>query len=162
MPRFEGVLLATVIAKEPVLRETGRWPRQRKPPLDWTLSGLVDIAFDAGWIPSSFRGQQLTLEDGDLGNAVEWLAWLRNLVHPGAFVRELAPEVEISDAAFANGFGVIEEVFNRLAEVLNDGMPEESGELPKAARGDPGLAESESRLPGRPRGGSSQHDNQLL
>ena len=128
---LEGVLLATVIAKEPVLRETGRWPRQRKPPLDWTLSGLVDIAFDAGWIPSSFRGQQLTLEDGDLGNAVEWLAWLRNLVHPGAFVRELAPEVEISDAAFANGFGVIEEVFNRLAEVLNDGMPEESGGAPR-------------------------------
>src|SRR5437868_3950568 len=80
---LEAVLLATIMLGEPSLKAVGNWPG-KKDPLRLDLGEMVDVAFKAGWIPAEYRGRQLDLDEGDLGNAVDWMRWLRNLLHPGA------------------------------------------------------------------------------
>ncbi len=115
---LEGVLLHTAMVASLLGRDQA-WPKKRPDLLSWTLGDLLDVAFAAGWMPDEFRGQHPPLEDGDLGNAASWLKWLRNLLHPGAFVRELDDGMALGEPAFANAYGVLDAVYDRMADVLN-------------------------------------------
>jgi len=95
------------------------WPSKNPDLLSWHLGDLLDVAFTAGWMPDEFRGQYPTLEEGDLGNAASWLQWLRNLLHPGAFVRQLDEGIVLGEPAFANAYGILDAVYDRMGEVLD-------------------------------------------
>jgi hypothetical protein len=118
---LEGALLSTAMLAEPSLKEDGLWPSRRgvdRDALELHLGELVDLAIAAKWIPADYRGLKLKLDDGDLGNAVDWLKWLRNLVHPGAFVREMGGD-ELGRVAFENASGVLGKVYEELTAVLD-------------------------------------------
>jgi hypothetical protein len=122
---LEGVLLSTVIAAKMLGRDEG-WPTKKADLLSWHLRDLLEVAFAAGWMPNDFRGQHPTLDEGDLGNAAAWLQWLRNLVHPGALVRELEDGMVLGESAYANAYGVLDAVYDRMAEVLDSFWDPES------------------------------------
>jgi len=121
---LEGVLLSTVMLAEPQLKRDNLWPKTSKDVLDWPLGELVGVAVRAGWIEANYRGEYLDLDEGDLGNAVDWVKWLRNLVHPGAFVRELDEGMDLGEQASANAYRVLGTVYDELTGVLDRLAPE--------------------------------------
>jgi hypothetical protein len=119
---LEGRLLHTVIL---VKISQGDWQSLREDdPLRWGLHELVKFAIVEGWIEAEYRGQRLLLDEGDLGNAVDWLKWLRNLIHPGRFVRSIGEgtEGEFTFVGYEVAYVVLEEVFERLTEVVDDSV----------------------------------------
>lgn len=114
-----AVVLATVATFESELREADNW--RKGDPLRWDLGDLLAIAVKAGWLPMLASREPLSLEEGDLGDAVYWVKWLRNLVHPGAFVRELPPELEFGEPAFRNAYLVLEGLFDASARLMQPG-----------------------------------------
>jgi hypothetical protein len=118
---LEGAFLSTVMVSERKLKGEDLWPSTSKDVLDWSLAELREVAFRAGWIKAEFRGQRPPLDESDLGNAIDWLKWLRSLQHPGAFVRELDEGMELGEAAWSNAYGVLDQAYDALSVVL-DGL----------------------------------------
>jgi hypothetical protein len=115
---LEGRLLHTAIMAK-VSR--GEWESlQKDDPLKWQLRQLVDFATAEGWIPNEFRAQGLDFDEGDLGTAVTWLKGLRNLIHPGRFIRAFEENEKFPAAVFEAAYETLNVVFERLTEVVDD------------------------------------------
>lgn len=115
---LEAALLATAAACESDLREQDRWPAGKGPLERWNLSDLTELARHAGWLPALGDGEPRDLDESEVGDAVEFVRWLRDLAaHPGRHVRE-APEAHVGEAAYRNAYGVVEAVFDETYKVI--------------------------------------------
>lgn len=75
---------------------------------------LLQLARDAGWFGESSPetpGKFVPLAEVELGDAAKWLQWLRNLVHPGLFVRDMPEKLEVNETAFQNAYEVLDAAF---------------------------------------------------
>ncbi|MGD0166906.1 MAG: hypothetical protein ABSC51_06400 [Gaiellaceae bacterium] len=104
---IEAVLLTTVVTIEDRLRESGLAPDDD--PLRWSLGTLLKIARQADLLPGS-----------TLSAAVEDVKRLRNLVHPGAYVREMQADFEVDDTHFQAAFRVLDEVYEVTLAALKN------------------------------------------
>jgi hypothetical protein len=98
----EGALLTTVATLSEELRKSGQLPDGD--PLRWSLGVLIKIATQAGVLPTSTLGVEV-------GDAVDVVKWLRNLVHPGAFVRETPADFKVDEETFQVAFDILDEVY---------------------------------------------------
>lgn len=105
------------------VRPKGLWPKGK--PLDWNLGNLIPTATKAGRFPESFAetpSKYVDLQVAQLGDAARWVKWLRNLVHPGAYVRDMPPNLQFGETVFGNAYAVLDGAFRATAEVLDRAM----------------------------------------
>jgi len=115
---LEVALLATAVLCEKDLRELGRWPRIKPPPERWTLSQLTALARQAGWPPALGSGQPRDLSEAEVGDAVEFVRWLRDLAaHPGRHIRE-GRAIYLGEVAYRNAYRVLTAVFDVTYKVM--------------------------------------------
>jgi hypothetical protein len=121
----EGALLTAAVMLEPALNKAGIWPATLKEPLSWDLGLLIKLGVDAEWFPElTVRGREVDLHESNLAEATDWLRWLRSLVHPGAFVRELPPDLEPNRTTFENAFAILDAIYEATGEALEEAFPE--------------------------------------
>jgi len=109
---LEANLLATALKCEPSLREQGLWPKGN--PLWWDLGILVPLAMDAGWL------SVFDLHGGEGDEAAEVVWRLRNLVHPGAFVREEPPDGALGKTLYEDLYLALKSAFSATAIARRD------------------------------------------
>ena len=51
--------------------------------------------------------------------SLRWVKWARNIVHPGAFVRDMPPGLDVGEIAFKNAYAVLDAAFTVAADVLD-------------------------------------------
>jgi len=102
---IEGVLLVTASNAEADLRARGLWPKGD--PLDWNLGDLVRLGIAAGW----FDGEDVNPPDASLSEAINSTRILRNLMHPGAFVRDVEPGADVTEDVCRAVFSVLDAVY---------------------------------------------------
>jgi hypothetical protein len=96
---LDASLLATAAVCESDLREQDRWPDSKGPLERWNLRDLTERARQVGWLPALGGGEPRDLDESEVGDAVEFVRWLRNLAaHPGRHIRETA-EVHLGEVA---------------------------------------------------------------
>jgi hypothetical protein len=114
---LEAALLATAAIFENDLRQQDRWPTG-KPLEKWDLSELTALARREGWLPALGSGEPRDLNESEVGDAVEFVRWLRNLAaHPGRHIRDAA-QVHLGEVAYRNAYGVVAAAFNETYEVI--------------------------------------------
>lgn len=115
---LEAALLAMAVACEKELRAQDCWPRNKRPPERWNLGDLTELARKTGWLPALGDGQPRDLNESEVGDAVEFVRWLRDLAaHPGRHVRE-APMINVGEAAYRNSYSVLRAVFDETYNVI--------------------------------------------
>lgn len=115
---LEAVLLATAVPCEQDLRKQGRWPNTDRPLERWTLADLTALARRSGWLPALGSGEPRDLNESEVGDAIEFVRWLRDVAaHPGRHIRE-APKIDLGEAAYRNAYGVLTAVFDQTYEVI--------------------------------------------
>jgi hypothetical protein len=115
---LEAALLATAVLCEKDLRELGCWPKVKPPPERWTLSQLTALARQAGWLPALGSGEPRDLNEAEVGDAVEFVRWLRDLAaHPGRHIRE-GRATYLGEVAYRNAYGVLAAVFDETYKVM--------------------------------------------
>ncbi|MGI6662280.1 MAG: hypothetical protein ACOX4B_02200 [Bacillota bacterium] len=89
---LEAALLAMA---ECFAREVAEFKRKSRakelsrPRREWGLSQLLFIARNLGWLPSSHREiENLDPHDAKVGDYIEVVRVIRNLIHPGIYLRE--------------------------------------------------------------------------
>ena len=121
---LEAALLVTTVVFEDEIKARGLWPKGK--PLDWGLRELIPVATQARWFPERFPGTEakfVELAKAELGDALRWVKWLRNLVHPGAYVREMPPSLHFGETVFQNAFEVLDGAFTVTAVLLDRAAP---------------------------------------
>ena len=96
-----------------------------------TLSELAGLARQAGWLPALGTGEPRDLNEGEVGDAIEFVRWLRNLAaHPGRHIREAA-HADLGEVAYRNAYGVVTAVFDATYDVIQSlgGQPPEPGQV---------------------------------
>lgn len=87
---LEGLLLIRCLrSKSKAIRTAGTLPRRRRPyspddPSKWTFETLIGVCLSAGWLPRISTEYVQYAPDA----LADILREMRNLVHPGRFVRE--------------------------------------------------------------------------
>jgi hypothetical protein len=114
---LESVLLVTAANAEDDLKARGLWPAGD--PWRWNLGTLVSLAIAAGWFPIVSPGEHVGFE-GKLGDAAHAVRLLRNVVHPGAYVRDVPHEVEIGESAYRTAYGVLGAVYDASLATLRE------------------------------------------
>jgi hypothetical protein len=99
---LEAVLLVTAANAEPDLRARDRWPSGD--PLRWHLGRLLRLATEEGWFEPT--------DDLALAEAADGVRYVRNLVHPGAFVREMPADMSVYERLARGVYRVLEHVFD--------------------------------------------------
>jgi len=135
---LEAALLATAALLENDLRRQGHWPKD-KPPEEWNLGELTKLARQEGWLPALGTGEPRDLNESEVGDAVEFVRWLRNVAaHPGRHIRDLA-QVQLGEVAYRNAYGVVVAAFDEtynVIQALGQEEPAPSGQRPA---GHPGI-----------------------
>ncbi len=49
---------------------------------------------------------------------MQWVRWLRNLVHPGALVCELPADIRLGEPAFQNAYQVLDRLFEATVRLV--------------------------------------------
>jgi hypothetical protein len=117
------MLLATALTFEVELAAADNWPP--RDPLRWGLDDLLGVAEHAGWFDGVDFGAYT------LAASARMVQWLRNLVHPGKFIREMPPGSSPpfdDEAAFQAVYAVLDAAFTATA-ALFDAMPETSDDV---------------------------------
>lgn len=88
------------------------------PAENWPLHRLIALARELNWLPAKLPPDEdidldEALEQGDVGDFVEYVREVRNLVHPGKHVREY-PDVSIGDKHYEDCYTVFEESLRHL------------------------------------------------
>jgi len=91
-----------------------------RPASEWGLSQLLLIARTLGWLPSAGNPEdRLDPEKAGIGDYVEVIRAIRNLVHPSIYLRE-CPDKSISEAHLDLSFRVLEEACAHLSRALSE------------------------------------------
>src|SRR5258708_24171955 len=114
---LEAALLPPAAIFENDLRQQGRWPSAT--PLEkWDLSELTALPRRERWLPALGSGEPRDLNESEVGVAVEFLRWLRNLApHPGRHIRD-ATQDHLGEVAYRNAYGVVTAAFDETYEVI--------------------------------------------
>jgi hypothetical protein len=119
---LEGALLATAVTLESQLRSAGNWPKGD--PLKWSLGDLLTVGVRAGWFPETPNVPPgMVPIPTQLGDTLRFVQWLRNLVHPGKFLREAAG-VELDERLFSHAYETLDEAFDAVNAALLDALAE--------------------------------------
>jgi hypothetical protein len=115
---LEAALLATAVLCEKDLREQGYWPKTTNSPERWSLCNLTDLARRARWLPAVGSGEPRDLNAAEVGDAVEFVRWIRDLAaHPGRHIREAAT-AELGEIAYQNAYGILRAAFDETHRVI--------------------------------------------
>jgi hypothetical protein len=102
---LEAMLLANVLAFEPEMQTAGTWPKSKRPPESWSLAELLRFHRDLGWLSTD---ESVPF---DLGQGIEIVNWIRNVVaHPGKLIRE-AHEFEVDEKAAQAIYATLQALF---------------------------------------------------
>jgi hypothetical protein len=117
---LEGILLATVLSYEVELRAAGHW-HNTKDVLRWDLGELLTVAENAGWLSEHAGGA----DPVTVGEAARSVKWVRNLIHPGRFLREVAPGSAVVDdeRLFSGAYFLLDAAFD-VSSTLLDALPD--------------------------------------
>ena len=92
---LEALLLAMVHLYREEVEAAARVAKVRgkpKPLLEWNLGELLEAAAGASWLPAGLkRGSTWDSRRARIGDYAEALRQIRNLVHPGCYLREHSP-----------------------------------------------------------------------
>ena len=125
---IEGALVSMAEAEElrPDVERASSAVRDKKgvlvPPDEWSFGQLLALARELEWLPANLLPDEdidldEALERGDVGDFVEYVREVRNLVHPGKYAREY-PDVSIGDDHYADCYTVFELVVESLLGFL--------------------------------------------
>lgn len=112
---LEAVLLVTAANHEEELRARDAWPNGD--PRDWNLGQVFVLAKSEGW----FRETSVALEE-----AAQVAKWARNLVHPGAFVRDVPHGATLDEHHSRAAYETLEVVWGATWATINIGYPEDA------------------------------------
>jgi hypothetical protein len=84
------------------------------------LTTLLKIGRQGGWFQE--RTSEVPGFLVDLEHGLRWVQWLRNLVHPGAFVRELPDGMESNETTCAHAYSVFDTAYGVVAEILAEAL----------------------------------------
>ena len=115
---LEGALvaMADLGALRPDIEKSSQAVRDKNgdlvPPESWPFRKLLALAKELNWLPAKLPPDEdidlnEALERGDVGDFAEYVREVRNLVHPGKYVREY-PHVSIGDKHYADCYAVFE------------------------------------------------------
>lgn len=89
-----------------------------RPPSEWGLSQLLYVARNLGWLPSAARLEdRFDPDKAAIGDYVEIVRAMRNLVHPCIYLRE-CPDRTISARHLDLSFRVLDAACSHLAAEL--------------------------------------------
>jgi hypothetical protein len=89
-----------------------------RPPSEWSLSQLLLLARDLGWLPSAgVRKDLLNPKIAQVGDYAEVVRAIRNLLHPSIYLRE-CPEKAINEKHLQFSFEVLDSACSCLADAL--------------------------------------------
>lgn len=100
-----------------------KWNKIKKPPIEWSLSLLLDVARDSSWLPSRLKRSDVfdSPDKGLIGDYVRVIHEIRNLVHPGRYLRNY-PELDITREHFDFCYEIISSVFDSLNNKITDSI----------------------------------------
>jgi len=126
---LEGSLLVMSECYRDEIERSISAPRDKrgkvKSPYSWHLWQLLDVAGELNWLPARLSPNEdiefeEALNKGDIGDFVELVREIRNLVHPGKYVREW-PGTTITEEHFEDCYALfgtaVDHLYNRL---IND------------------------------------------
>ncbi len=93
-----------------------------RPPKDWGLSQLLLVARGLGWLPNS-RDERAKYDPNkaQVGDLVDVVRMVRNLIHPAIYMREY-PGEPLSWKALEVSFGILDASCSCLAAKLEDAL----------------------------------------
>lgn len=110
---FEGLLLAMCDGflddVETYVRTLPSYERPRGPMGKWSLDNLIKIARGLKWLPSRrhIKGRR------KIGDHVELVKELRNLVHPGKHIRDY-PNVSLRKGHYSDSYTIVRQATGHL------------------------------------------------
>lgn len=124
---LEALLMLMVNCYNDEAEATGRAPRRKgstKPLVDWDLGQLLTVAKSAGWLPSALDlADEWSDKKAKLGDYAEVTRVVRNLVHPGNYLKEHSP-TRITAKYLQRQFEVVELCRDWLAYRNNKSLRE--------------------------------------
>lgn len=89
-----------------------------RPSSEWSLSQLQLVARKLNWLPSASNARdRLDPDKAQIGDYVEVVRAIRNLIHPSIYLRE-CPDKTIGESHLDLSFEVLEKSCARLSEAL--------------------------------------------
>lgn len=118
----ESGLLAQVLLYETDLRAAGHLSEGDYPLIRLKMDRLIHVAVKVGWLPTTLprlpNERIVEALDGEIGDAVRFLQYVRNLVcHPGKRVDEV-PWLEVGESEAELMVGIAGTVFEHLDAAL--------------------------------------------
>jgi len=93
-----------------------------RPPKDWGLSQLLLVAKGLGWLPNSKdESARFDPRRAQVGDLVEVVRMVRNLIHPAIYLREY-PGEPLSWKALEVSFGILDAACSCLAAKIEEAM----------------------------------------
>ncbi len=119
---LETTLLIIVALSPEEINTLKKFPKRRgKPtaPINWSLSDLLDVARELNWLPGKLErtNKYNSPEKGEIGDDARIIYEIRNLVHPGKYLR-CYPSVDITEQHFYYSFGILNAINDRLQKIL--------------------------------------------
>ena len=122
---LEALLLAMVNLYPSDVEAAGHLPNSKgktKPLLDWSLGELVEAAARAGWLPTGLQpGAAWSTISARVGDYARVVQQLRNLVHPGRYVRDHSPS-RVTKKYLARSLEIIEVANKYLEARVNESL----------------------------------------
>jgi hypothetical protein len=119
------ILMVNIYADE--AEATGMLPRRNNKPrdlIDWDLSQLLKIAKAGGWLPSALElTDDWSNRKAKIGDYAEAARMVRNLVHPGYYVKDHGRS-RVTAKYLKQQFAVVELCRDWLAERNNRSLRE--------------------------------------
>jgi len=66
------------------------------------------------------QAKSLQTQQGSVTLVLAGAKWLRNLVHPGAFVRELPADLDFNEQAFRNAYDILVAAFTAATHIIDE------------------------------------------
>ncbi len=98
-----------------------------RPASEWSLSQLLTLAKKLNWLPSAGRAEdRLDPQKAGIGDLVEVMRAIRNLLHPSIYLRE-CPDKAINQKHLEFSFQVLDAACSSLAGTLRRAGQEVGG-----------------------------------
>jgi len=119
---LEATLLIIVALYPEEVNTLKKFPKRGgKPtsPINWSLSYLLDVARELNWLPGKLErtNNYDSPEKGEIGDDARIIHEIRNLVHPGKYLR-CYPSVDITEKHFYYSFIILNLINDRLQNKL--------------------------------------------